>query len=103
MKKGRKLIYGVVFGCLGLWVVTFTVLHLCYSSNLPSVPDEKTGHIYRMVLNHGFVVYGTMREFRILTWVENSQFLLITCCFIVLIMGLRTGDIKMRQGRKWNE
>ena len=73
MKKLRKIIYGLLLGCFALSVIASVWLHLSYSSNLPTIPDEKSGHIYRMVVNHGFVVYGSEQEFRILRWVENSQ------------------------------
>jgi hypothetical protein len=103
MIKLRKIIYAPLLGCFALWAIAFAWLHLSYSSNLPAIPDEKSGHIYRMVVNHGFVIYGSEREFRILRWVENSQPFAIVCFFIVLIVGLRSGDIKMAAGRKLNE
>lgn len=46
-----------------------------FYSSLP----EKGGHTIRMVVNHGQVVYGTDREFRILRWVENLQPFAIVC------------------------
>jgi len=103
MKKLRKIIYGLLLGCFALSVIASVWLHLSYSSNLPTIPDEKSGHIYRMVVNHGFVVYGTEREFRVLRWVEYSQPFAILCFLIVFIVGLRTGDIKIGAGRKLNE
>lgn len=103
MKKLRKIIYALLLGYCASWVIAFTWLHLSYSSNLSTVPDEKSGHIYRMVVNHGFVVYGSEREYRILRWVENSQPFALVCGLITFIVGLRYGDIKMGPGRKLNE
>jgi hypothetical protein len=65
--------------------------------------DDNTGHTYRMVVNHGFVVYGTNREFRVYRWVENLQPFAIVCFFIAVIVGLKYGDFKMAPGRKLNE
>lgn len=102
MKKLRKIIYGLLLGCFLSWVIVSVCLHLSYSSNLPTISDDKSGHIYRMVVNHGFVVYGTEREFRILGWVENSQPFAMLCFAVVFIVGLLTGDMKIA-GRKLNE
>jgi hypothetical protein len=99
----RKILYALLLGCFILWVIAFAWLHLSYSSNLPTTPDEKSGHIYRMVVNHGFVVYGSEREFRILRWVENSQTYAIVCFLTAAIVGLRSGDFKIARGRKLNE
>jgi hypothetical protein len=103
MKTLRKIIYALLLGCFASWVIAFAWLHLSYSSNLPTVPDEKSGHIYRMVVNHGFVVYGSEQELRILRWVENSQPFAIVCFLTAAIVGLRSGDIKIARGRKLNE
>jgi hypothetical protein len=103
MKLLRKILYALLLGCFALELVALIWVHLSYSSNLPTVPDEKGGHINRIVVNHGQVVYGTDREFRILRWVENLQPFAIVCFVMFLIVGLRSGDIKMAPGRKLNE
>ena len=103
MSKFRKIIYALLLGCFATWVIVFAWLHLSYSSNLPKIPEEKSGRIYRMVVNHGFVVYGSEREFRILRTAENSQPIAIVCFIIVVIVGLKSGDFKIAAGRKLNE
>jgi hypothetical protein len=103
MKLLRKILYGLLMGFCSAVVVAFIWIHLSYSSNLPTAPDEKSGHIYRMVVNHGFVVYGSEREFRVFRWVENLWPFAIVCGLITFIVALRYGDIKIGPGRKWNE
>ena len=100
MKKLRKILYVLLFAGFALEVIAGVWVHLSYSSNLPTTPDEKSGHVCRMVVNHGFVVYGTDREFRIYRWVENLQPFAIVCFLIAVIVGLRFGDFKMAPGRK---
>ena len=103
MKLLRKILYGLLMGCFAASVVASVWLHLSYSSNLPIAPDEKSGHTYRMVVNHGFVVYGSEREFRVFRWVENTQPFAIVCFLVTFILALRYGDIKIGSGRKLNE
>jgi hypothetical protein len=103
MKLLRKILYALLLGCFLLSVIAEVWLHLSYSSNLPTIPDEKSGHIYRMVVNHGFVVYGSERDFRVFRWVENSQPFAIVCFLVAVIVGLRSGDFKIAPGRKLNE
>jgi len=103
MSKFRKIIYALLLGCCLMWVIAFAWLHISYASNLPDAPDAKTGRIYRVEVNHGFVRYGTEREIRTLRWVENTQPFVILCGLITFILGLRYGDIKIGPGRKLNE
>jgi predicted MPP superfamily phosphohydrolase len=103
MSKFRKIIYALLLGCFAMWVIAFAWFHVSYSSNFPKMPDEKTGRIYRMVVNHGFVVYGSEREVRVLRNVENSQPIAIVCFLVVFTVGLLSGDFKIAPGRKLNE
>ena len=103
MKTVRRILYILLFAGFALEVIASVWVHLSYSSNLPTAPDEKSGHICRMVVNHGFVVYGTNREFRINRWVDNLQPFAIVCFLAAVIVGLRSGDFKMAPGRKLNE
>lgn len=102
MKALRKILYVLLFGCFAMSVIALVWVHLSYSSKLPPRPDH-SGHIYRMVVNHGFVVYGSDREFRIYRWAENSLPLAIVCFLIAMVVGLRYGDFKIAPGRKLNE
>jgi type IV secretory pathway TraG/TraD family ATPase VirD4 len=99
----RKAFYILLFGCFALELIAFVGIHVSYSSNLPTRMDETSGHIYQMVVNHGFVVYGTDTEFRAFRWVENLQPFAIACALVAVIIGLRYGDFKMAPGRKLNE
>jgi hypothetical protein len=80
------------------WVLFFCCIHLSYASNLPQVPDEKTGHIYRMVVNHGFVRYGTERELHTFRWAENSQIIAIAFLVIAIILGAKYDVFKKTKG-----
>jgi hypothetical protein len=78
----------LLFGC---W------LHISYASNLPEAPDEKTGHIYQMAVNHGFIRYGTERELHILRWTENTLPIAIAFLVVAAILGVRY-DIFKKKG-----
>jgi hypothetical protein len=103
LKTFRKTIYALFLGFFAMELIAGVGVHLCYSSNLPTVQDDKSGHVHRMVVNHGFVVYGTNREFRAYRWIENLQPFAVVGGFVVLILGLRFGDFKWAPGRKPNE
>lgn len=103
MKTFRKAIYALFLGFFAVELIAGVGVHLCYSSNLPTQQDDRSGHVHRMVVNHGFVVYGTDREFRAYRWIDNLQPFAVAGGFAVLIVGLRFGDFKWAPGRKPNE
>jgi len=64
--KSRKIIIN-----LSLFIFIVVLLLMIgvednYSRRLPREPNVQDGHIFRMIVNHGFVVYGTEKEFRLL-------------------------------------
>jgi len=88
----RIIIKTIVISLIGgfvAWVLFFCCIHLSYASNLAEVPDGKSGHIYRMVVNHGFVRYGTERELHALRWAENSQIIAIAFLVVAIILGVK--------------
>jgi hypothetical protein len=78
------------------WLLFICWLNIFYASNLPEAPDEKTGQIYRMVVNHGFVRYGTERELHALRWAENSRLIAIAFFAIAAILGMRYDVFKKK-------
>jgi hypothetical protein len=103
MPKLRKIIYILFFGYFFMSLIADVWLEGSYSSDLPKVPDAKTGHTYRMVVNHGFVVYGSEREFHNLRMVKNSLPIAAIFFMPAVIMGLMCGDFPIKPGRKINE
>jgi hypothetical protein len=101
LKTIRKTIIALVFGGVLTWVVFACWIHVSYASNLPETLDVKSGRIHRMVVNHGFVRYGSERELRRLRWMDNSASFVIVCFLMAIIIGIRYGDFHIRQtGRK---
>jgi TRAP-type C4-dicarboxylate transport system permease small subunit len=47
-------------------------IHLSYSWYLPVSPDVKTGHVYPLVVNHGFLRYGTEQNMHIFNLIDKS-------------------------------
>ena len=103
MIKLRKTILALLLGGFSAWVIAFAWIHLSYCEKLPSTPDEKAGRIYRMVVNHGFVRYGSERELHILKTVEDSQPIVILLFLLALVLGMSWGIFKIAKGRKLNE
>jgi len=67
-----------------------------YCSNLPKVPDKKTGHIYRMVVNHGYVRFGTDRDVRTQQLMKNGLPIAALLFMSALLLGLRLGVLHVR-------
>ena len=101
--KLRKTILALLLGVFSLWVITTAWIHVSYSSSLPGAPDEKTGHIYRMVVNHGFVCYGSEREFQIFKAVEDFEPVAILLFLLAAVLGMSWGIFQIAKGRKPNE
>jgi hypothetical protein len=96
MSKIRKVIIALFFCPAVLWVIAFVWIQLYYYSNLPKTPDEPTGRIYRIAVNHGSIRYGSKREIQISRTVEDFQPIAIIFALIGGAIGLRYGDFKVR-------
>src|SRR5208282_1161487 len=88
----RKTIIFLLLGCFSAWLVFACWVHLSYASNLPAAPNEKAGRIYRMVVNHGCVRYGTEGEIRTVRRVSNFQMIAMVCLLIGIILVVRYDD-----------
>lgn len=100
--KFRKAILALLLGVFSLWVIVSASIHVFYSSRLPGAPDEKTGHIYRMVVNHGFVRYGSAGELHLLQAVEDFQPVAICLFLLAAVLGMSWGIVQIAKGRKSN-
>lgn len=101
--KLRKTILALLLGVFLSGLIASVCIQVSYSSSLPKTPDEKTGQIYRMVVNHGFVVYGSARELHNFQIVEDSQPVAIFSFLFAAILGMSWGIFKIAPGRKLNE
>jgi F0F1-type ATP synthase assembly protein I len=76
-------------------------VHVFYSSNLPGAPNEAAGRIYKIIVNHGFVRYGTQSDLRVFNWAENLFPFGLVLFFCAALLGLRFGIFKVnRESRK---
>jgi len=96
----RKTIIALLLSGFAAWLVFSVWVHISYASNLPDAPDEKIGRIHKLVVNHGFVRYGTERELHRLLWAQNSQMIAIVLFLSAFILGIRWGIFHVRVGRK---
>ena len=101
--KFRKTILALLLGVFSLWVIAFAWIHVSYTSSLPQVPDENTGHIYRMVVNHGFVRYGSAEELHALQAVEYAQPVAILLFLLAVVLGISWGIFGIAKGRTSNQ
>jgi hypothetical protein len=85
----RKTIIIVLFGSFVGWLIFGFWIDLSYASNLPDAPNDKTGRIYRMVVNHGFVRYGTEEDLRLFRWMENTQPVAMTFLVMGIVLAIR--------------
>ena len=100
MVKFRKTVLAVLLGCFTAFVFVAVSIHLYYYSSLPGVPDEKAGRTHKMSVQHGFVRYGSEKEFRALQMIENC-FPVATVLFLTaVVLGLKWGIFHIRDGRE---
>lgn len=71
----------VVFMGAILWGV---YIHLHYAYDMPNSPQPETGRVYRITVNHGFVVYVTKHDFERADFVLNKVFWVGMGCFVAL-------------------
>lgn len=90
----RKTVIILFLSGFAMWLIFFCWVHISYASNLPEAPDENARRVYRMVVNHGFVRYGTEQDIRILRWAQNSQMIAVACLLIAIVLRLRYDDFK---------
>jgi hypothetical protein len=90
----------VACGLLGIWVLVCGWIHLSYCDKLPKMPDERTGRIYRMTVNHGFVRYGSEREFRIKQAAENSIAIVGSLFVLAVLLRVTCGNGRLGADRK---
>ena len=76
----RKITIILLCGITLAVLVTAGGMELYYSGYLPPMPDVQKGRIYRMVVQHGFIVYGTKQEFQRLRIVRDYFLLVAIIC-----------------------
>lgn len=81
----RKATIVMLVALYMLMIFGMGALEIGYSHNLPSSPQVDTGHVYRMTVNHGFVVYGTKLEREVLD-TERALFPLMVATAATLFM-----------------
>jgi hypothetical protein len=96
--KLRRTAIALLLGSFAAWVLAGAWLHLSYFSNLPKAPELAAELPNRVVVNHGSVRYGSARDVRILTVVDDL-FPIAAVCFVVAVAwGLKRGDFSIRKG-----
>jgi hypothetical protein len=95
--------YIVMFMYAFLSTLAVIWMEVSYSNELPKEPNEKNGYTYRMVVNHGFVVYGSKRECQNLKEAKTSLSIAAICFLVTALVGISRGDIPLKPGRQLNE
>jgi hypothetical protein len=75
-----------------LSLVFVVKVEISYSSSLPGAPDQSLGRIYRMTVNHGYIVYGTLREFKLLNLATDSFEIGMLLALIAGLLNVKYGD-----------
>jgi hypothetical protein len=92
----RKILIGLLIGASVLWFLSGAAIDFLYFSNLPRVLDEKTGHIFRVVVSHGSVRFATAREVGTLQLMKNGLPVAGLVFVSTLLLGLRLGVLHVR-------
>jgi hypothetical protein len=61
-------------------------IHIHYSNVMPHSPQAQTGRVYRMVVNHGTVVYVNKQELKGAHFVFYDLFTVGVVCFGLLVL-----------------
>ena len=92
----RKTIIGLCFAGFIASLFFFVWIHLSYTVSLPAGPNEKTGNVYRLLVNHGYVRYGTEQDLRNFRLAETSWPYAILLFLIAMILGLKWRIFQIR-------
>jgi hypothetical protein len=96
----HKLIIVLLIAVFAVCGLAEIAIDISYSSFLPDIPDAKTGRTFRMEVNHGFIRYGTERQFHFRETLLKCFPISIAFCFAALLLGLKWGVLHIGKGRK---
>jgi len=96
MARFRKMVLGALLGLFATCVLFSVSIHLYYYEDLPRHPDEKRGRIHRMVVNHGFVRYGSEKELHALRLADDLPPTGVVLLITAIVLGLEWGIFKVR-------
>jgi hypothetical protein len=85
------------------WVAAAVWIDGSYFSRLPKAPNEKAGRVYRMVVSHGSIRYGSERELHNLRTIEELRLPAIMLFLVAILWGLKSGDLKIRSQHRKQE
>jgi hypothetical protein len=91
MVIARKTIICLVFTTFFLTLGLIFYLEISYSKTLPKTPDQRFGRVYQMTVNHGYVVYGTLRELKLL---GDTRIAFVVCTVLTFLAGLLNAHYK---------
>jgi hypothetical protein len=66
----RFTVYGAIAFFFG-WLALMCYLHMQWSYAMPKQPDAVSGRVYRLVVNHGWVIFVTSGEARFFSIAEH--------------------------------
>lgn len=95
----RNALCIVLFAVYILVIFGSGALEIYYSYHLPGSPNVATGHIYRMTVNHGFVVYGTKIELQL--YDTDQEMFPISFAIIIIVLLIRSPWKNVPQSLKW--
>jgi len=98
MVKFRKTVLSVLFGLFAACLIFSFGLYLYFYSALPTAPDQQAGRIHKMDIGHGFIRYGSEKQFQVLETDKNTVFPLSFIPFLLAAaLGLRWKLIGIRR------
>lgn len=100
MVRFRKILIGALLGSSFAAFLLLACVECYYYSSLPGAPDENTGRVYKMLVNHGFVRYGSQAQRRIFQ-ITKDIFPVAGLLFLTaIVLGLRWGILYVRETSK---
>jgi hypothetical protein len=97
----RKIIIYLLFAAFAAYVIFAVWIDLSYFLSLPKAPEEQTGRIYRMVVSHGSVRYGSVHELQYRKALDDFRLVPIVAFFCAVVLGLKWGILHIgKSGRQ---
>lgn len=80
----KSAVVGLLVAGVFVSVLAFAYIHFSYDTSMPRVPDPADGRIYRLVVNHGDLVYVNRQELDRADFVFHYAFGLGLVCVLGL-------------------
>lgn len=92
----RKMLVGAALVSSALWGLGGAAVDAFFCYSLPRTPNRGTGAVYRLVVSHGFVRFGTRGDVRMLRAMRDGAPVAALVFVAAVLVGLGWGVLRVR-------